>query len=126
MRKHTPTPYQYTPYPNLFGGHSCGVIECTEAVRRDGRVVAYVRSGPNMPDDEAEANGFNLAHAANCHAELVAALEKARRIVVDVRLYGATTKSARNALEEIDAALDKVKSGTADEVQQQDMDEETL
>jgi len=75
MTNHTPTPYQYTPYPNLFDGRACGVIECMEAVRRDGRVVAYVRSGPNMPDDEAEANGFNLAHVANCHADLVAALE---------------------------------------------------
>jgi len=109
MAEHTPTPYQYTPYPDLFDGRACGVIECTEAVRRDGRVVAYVRSGPNMPDDEAEANGFNLAHVANCHADLVAALEKARCIVVDVMLYGETMKSERKALEEIDAALAKAK-----------------
>jgi len=74
MTEHTPTPYQYTPYPGLCGGTACGVIECTEAVRQEGRVVAYIRSGPNMPDDEADANAAFIIRAVNSHEALVAVL----------------------------------------------------
>jgi len=87
MTEHTPTPYQFTPYPDLFEGRACGVIECTEAVRQKGRVVAYVRSGPNMPDEEAKANAAFIVRAVNAHDELVAALDRASYIAAQLLTY---------------------------------------
>ena len=121
MAEHTPTPW--TVGVSFDYGHET-------------RWPLYRLGNMNDPydDDEIEANRAFIERAVYNFDGLVAALEWARCIVVDVMLYGETMKSERNALEEIDAALAKAQSpksiqrkkDTADEVQQQDMAEETL
>ena len=73
MAEHTQTPWEFTAYAHL--DNAAGVVECTKDVRKTGRVVAFIRSGPNMPPAEVLPNARFVVRAVNCHEELVAALE---------------------------------------------------
>ena len=148
MVEHTATPWEYRDYPDLFEGRACGVIQCVEGVRDTGRVIAFIRSGPNMPIAEVKPNAAFIVRAVNCHEKLVAALEQAEIAMNELKKRYAEGEGGWFLIDAIQAAEDethwvaqvarvevmvaaalaKAKESTAHEprLQQQDLDEETL
>ena len=120
MAEHTPTPWEFTPYAHL--DNAAGVVECTKDIRKTGRVVAFIRSGPNMPPAEVLPNAAFIVRAANCHEDLVRELEDCElSLKLDVDEWG--SPRLKGTLANIRAALAKAEESR---LQQQDLDEETL
>ena len=134
MAEHSPTPWQSNG-PYLYGSGEVRYVRIGRAMPEPdiiGRTICEIGLWLDMPEEQ-EANGTFIVLAANCHEELVAALEPfgyddpqgdcfSDDAPVEIRCEGYVLLTATAGdLRQAAAALAKAKEGTVDERPQGDI-----